>query len=98
MCLYEIKADLDKISSMQLWKEFSDEYEQYWNCCQVKKGYSGTAVLTKVKPISVKYELGHKSHDGEGRVITVEFEKFHLVAVYTPNAGEGLKRLSYRTK
>ena len=70
-------------------------YHQYWNYA-VKKGYSGTAVFTKVKPLSVAYGLGIEEHDQEGRVITLEFEDFYLVTVYTPNSQDGLKRLDYR--
>lgn len=70
-------------------------YYQYWNYAQ-KKGYSGTAVFTKEKPITVQYGLGIEEHDTEGRVITLEFEKFFLVNVYTPNAKRDLSRLDYR--
>ena len=75
-----------------------EEYEQHWNCCKCKKGYSGVAILTKVKPLSVTHDLKISKHDQEGRVMTMEFEHFYLVACYTPNAGEGLKRVDYRTK
>lgn len=70
-------------------------YESYWNYAE-KKGYSGTAVYTRVKPLSVSYGLGIEEHDHEGRVITLEFEKFFLVCVYTPNSQDGLRRLDYR--
>ena len=70
-------------------------YEQYWNYA-VKKGYSGTAVFTKVKPISVSYGIGIPEHEIEGRVITLEFDDFYLVNVYTPNAQRELARLDYR--
>ena len=70
-------------------------YESYWNYAE-KKGYSGTAVYTRVKPINVTYGLGIEEHDHEGRVITVEFEEFFLVCVYTPNSQDGLRRLDYR--
>ena len=70
-------------------------YEQYWNSAE-RKGYSGTAIFTKVKPISVTYGLGIEEHDKEGRVITLEFEKFYMVTIYTPNAKRGLERLDYR--
>ncbi len=70
-------------------------YFQYWNYAQ-KKGYSGTAVFTKIKPISAVNGIGIEEHDMEGRVITLEFEEFYFVTVYTPNAGEECKRLSYR--
>ncbi len=70
-------------------------YYQYWNSA-VKKGYSGTAVFTKEKPLSVSYDIGREEHTGEGRVITVEMEQFYLVNVYTPNSQRGLTRLEYR--
>lgn len=70
-------------------------YHQYWNYAE-KKGYSGTAVFTKEEPVSVAYGIGIEEHDKEGRVITLEFDSFYLVTVYTPNSQDGLKRLSYR--
>ena len=70
-------------------------YHQYW-CYAEKKGYSGTAVFTRVEPINVTYNLGYPEHDAEGRVITCEFEDFYLVCVYTPNSQNELKRLDYR--
>lgn len=73
------------------------EYNIYLNSA-VKKGYSGTAVFTKVKPISVSYGIGIEEHDTEGRVITLEYEKFYLVNVYTPNSQRELTRLEYRMK
>ena len=74
----------------------------YWNCA-VKKGYSGTALLSKTKPIAIKYGLGIEKHDGEGRVITAEFEDYFVVAVYTPNSqghdeNKRPRRLDYRTQ
>jgi len=72
-------------------------YHQYWNYA-VKKGYSGTAVFTKDKPLSVKYDLGIEEHDQEGRVITLEYGDFYLVNVYTPNSQKELARLDYRMK
>lgn len=72
-----------------------DGYESYWNYAE-KKGYSGTAIFTKHKPISVTYGINKEEHDKEGRVITLEMEKFYLVTVYTPNSQDGLKRLQYR--
>lgn len=72
-----------------------DGYESYWNYAE-KKGYSGTAIFTKHKPISVAYGINKEEHDKEGRVITLEMEKFYLVTVYTPNSQDGLKRLEYR--
>ena len=70
-------------------------YEQYWDYAQ-KKGYSGTAVFTRLTPLSVRYGLGLAEHDTEGRAVTLEFEEFFLVCVYTPNAQDGLRRLDYR--
>lgn len=70
-------------------------YFQYWNYA-VKKGYSGTAVFTKEKAVSVKYGIGIEKHDQEGRVITLEYENYYVVTVYTPNSQQGLARLSYR--
>lgn len=72
-----------------------NNHSDYWNYAE-KKGYSGTAVFTKDKPLSVKYGLGIEEHDKEGRVITLEFEDFYLVNVYTPNSKRGLERLEYR--
>ncbi len=72
-------------------------YHQYWNYAE-KKGYSGTAVFTKQEPISVEYGIGSEEHDKEGRVITIEFNEFILVTVYTPNSQRGLARLDYRMK
>jgi exodeoxyribonuclease-3 len=70
-------------------------YEQYWNCAE-KKGYSGTAVFTRVKPLQVTYGIGIEEHDHEGRVITLEFGDFFLVNCYTPNSRNELVRLDYR--
>jgi len=72
-------------------------YEQYWNYAE-KKGYSGTAVFTKIKPVSVKYGIGMDEHDQEGRVITLEYEDFYLVNAYIPNSQRELARLDYRMK
>lgn len=70
-------------------------YHQYWNSAE-KKGYSGTAIFTKEEPINVKYGLGIEEHDNEGRLITLEFDKFYLVNCYTPNSKRTLERLPYR--
>ena len=72
-------------------------YYQYWNYA-VKKGYSGTALFTRRKPVSVTDGIGINEHDNEGRVLTAEYDKFYLVTVYTPNAQRGLTRLDYRMK
>ncbi|HHU31555.1 MAG: exodeoxyribonuclease III [Zhaonellaceae bacterium] len=74
-----------------------DSYEIYWNSA-FKKGYSGTAVFTKIKPNSVFFNLGQEEHDQEGRIITLNYENFYLVNVYAPNSQRGLARLDYRLK
>lgn len=89
ICLQEIKLSEGQIELDM------PEYAQYWNYA-VKKGYSGTAVFTRIAPISVSYGLGTPEHDQEGRVITVEFEDYYLVNVYTPNSKEQLARIDYR--
>lgn len=88
-CVQEIKLQEGQIN-LDL-----EGYEQYWNYA-VKKGYSGTAIFTKHKPLSVKNGIGVEEHEQEGRVITLEFEKFYLVNVYTPNSQRELARLNYR--
>jgi len=72
-------------------------YYDYWNYAQ-KKGYSGTAMWTKDKPLSVKYGMGIEEHDREGRLITAEFEDFYFLTCYTPNSQDGLARIEYRMK
>ena len=72
-----------------------DKYTCYWNSAE-KKGYSGTAIFTKIKPISVVYGIGIEEHDKEGRVITLEFNNFYMVTIYTPNSKRELERLDYR--
>lgn len=89
VCLQETKMQREQASF-----EFPG-YEQYWNSA-IKKGYSGTAVFTRVKPLAVTYDLGLEEHDQEGRVITLEFTDFYLVNVYTPNSQKELARLDYR--
>ena len=88
-CIQETKCQEGQV---QL--EF-DGYKSYWNSAE-KKGYSGTAIFTKKEPISVKYGIGIEEHDKEGRVITLEFEKFYMVNIYTPNSKRELERLDYR--
>ena len=70
-------------------------YESYWSYAE-KKGYSGTAIFTKHTPLSVRYNIGFDRHDTEGRAVTLEYDDFFLVCVYTPNAQDGLKRIDYR--
>ena len=90
-CLQETKLQENQID-LQL-----DGYHQYWNYAK-KKGYSGTAIFTKKEPLSVMYGINIEEHDQEGRVITLEFEDFYMVTVYTPNSQNELKRLDYRMK
>ena len=90
-CLQETKLQPDQID-LEL-----DGYEQYW-CSAEKKGYSGTALFTKRKPLSVTYGIGVPELDNEGRVITAEFPEFYLVTCYTPNAQRGLARLDHRMR
>lgn len=91
VCLQETK-----MQAGQLDLKF-DGYESYWNYAD-KKGYSGTAIYTRIKPLSVSNDIGIDEHDHEGRVITMEFDDFYLVCVYVPNSQDELKRLTYRMK
>ncbi len=88
-CLQETKCQQEQVEL-----EF-ENYASYWNSAE-KKGYSGTAIFTKKKPINVTYGIGIEEHDKEGRIITAEFEKFYLVNNYTPNSKRELERLDYR--
>ena len=90
-CLQETK-----MQEGQLDLQF-EGFNSYWNSAE-KKGYSGTAIFTKHKPLSVTYGIGIDEHDHEGRVITLEMEQFYLVTVYVPNSQDGLKRLDYRMR
>ena len=99
----EINADVFCVQETKMQEEQLDDnirkifdgYYCYWNSAE-KKGYSGTAVFSKLKPLNVTYGIGIEEHDKEGRVITVEYEKFYLVNCYTPNAKRELERLEYR--
>lgn len=88
-CIQETKCQPELIEL-----EF-EGYTSYWNSAE-KKGYSGTAIFTKQKPLNVTYGIGIEEHDKEGRVITLEFEKFYMVDIYTPNSKRELERLDYR--
>jgi exodeoxyribonuclease-3 len=90
LCLQETKCTPDQVE--QLWPA---AYSTYWNCAH-KKGYSGTALFTRVRPRRVKLGIGQTEHDQEGRVLTAEFADFHLVNVYVPNSQRELTRLAYR--
>ena len=89
-CIQETKAHPDQVDKILTQFEY-----HYWNAAE-KAGYAGTAVFSKIKPLSVSYGLGIKEHDQEGRAITLEFTDFFLVNVYVPNSGRGLPRLQYR--
>ena len=88
-CIQETKCQPDQIDLK------FDGYYSFWNSAE-RKGYSGTAIFTKIEPKNVTYGIGIEEHDKEGRVITLEFEKFFMVNIYTPNAKRGLERLDYR--
>lgn len=95
LCLQETKASVEEVKNVL---ELLPGYKGYVNSSKARQGYSGTAIITRTEPRGVTYDMGHTDHDQEGRVITAEFESFFLVTVYTPNSGEGLKRLAYRQK
>ena len=88
-CIQETKCQEGQVDL-----EF-DGYYSYWNSAE-RKGYSGTAIFCKNKPLSVVYGIGMEEHDKEGRVITAEFENYYVVTIYTPNSKRGLERLEYR--
>lgn len=92
-CIQETKMQENQVDDNI--KEIVKEYNSYWNSAE-KKGYSGTAIFSKEKPINVTYGIGKEEHDKEGRVITLEFEKFYMVNIYTPNSKRELERLDYR--
>lgn len=99
----EVDADIFSIQETKMQEAQLNEtilqifegYNAYWNSAE-KKGYSGTAIFTKQKPLNVTYGIGKEEHDKEGRVITLEFEKFYMVNIYTPNSKRELERLDYR--
>jgi exodeoxyribonuclease-3 len=97
----EVDADIFCIQESKLQEGILEleleGYKQYWNYAQ-RKGYSGTGVFVKKEPINVSYDIGIDEHDREGRVITLEYENYYLVTVYTPNSGKELVRLDYRMK
>ena len=98
ICVQEIKLQEEHIKLLEEQIQLNIEsYYLYWNCAE-KKGYSGTAVFTRIKPLSVTYGMSIEEHNHEGRVITVEFDYFYVVNVYAPNAKRELERLDYRVK
>ena len=92
LCLQETKAHPEQVEL-----DLSEYPYKYWNWAE-KKGYSGTAIFSKIEPLDVSYGLDISKHDSEGRVITLEYEKYHIVNVYTPNSKRELTRLPYRFK
>ena len=92
-CIQETKIQEDQIDNNI--KEIFKEYNCYWNSAE-RKGYSGTAIFSKIKPLNATYGIGIEEHDKEGRVITLEFEKFYMVNCYTQNSKRELERLEYR--
>ncbi|MBE61197.1 MAG: exodeoxyribonuclease III [Flammeovirgaceae bacterium] len=95
LCLQETKAQEE---DAKIALEALEGYHVYVNSSKARKGYSGTAIISKTEPLEVTYDMGIEEHDQEGRVITAEYEDFILVTVYTPNSGEGMKRLDYRAE
>ena len=92
-CIQETKMQEDQIDLTI--NSILEDYNQYWNSAE-KKGYSGTAIFCKEKPLNVTYGLGIEEHDNEGRIITLEYDKFYLFNFYTPNSKRELERLDYR--
>ena len=90
LCIQETKAHPDQVDLV-----LKSYPHHFWNSAS-KKGYSGTAIFSKIKPLSVSYDMGLEEHDDEGRIITLELPDFYLVTVYTPNSQRGLARLKYR--
>ncbi|KAJ1385178.1 SAP domain [Sesbania bispinosa] len=95
LCLQETKLQEKDIEEIK--QRLIDGYENsFWTCSVSKLGYSGTAIISRIKPLSVRYGLGISDHDSEGRLVTAEFDTFYLISGYIPNSGDGLRRLSYR--
>ncbi|CAI0559565.1 unnamed protein product [Linum tenue] len=95
LCLQETKLQDKDVESIK--QTLLEGYgSSSWTCSLTKLGYSGTAIISRIKPLSVTYGLGIPDHDSEGRIVTAEFDSFYLICAYVPNSGDGLKRLSYR--
>ena len=92
VCLQETKAEAEQVDASLF---LTEGYHAYWNSAQ-KKGYSGTAIFTRVEPLEVTYGMGIEEHDKEGRIITLKFPEFYVVNVYVPNSKRELERLEYR--
>ncbi|CAA7057184.1 unnamed protein product [Microthlaspi erraticum] len=99
LCLQETKIQVKDVEEIK--KTLIEGYDHsFWSCSVSKLGYSGTAIISRIKPLSVRYgtDVSGSDHDMEGRIVTVEFDSFYLISTYVPNAGDGLKRLSYRVE
>ncbi|CAI9099776.1 OLC1v1036643C4 [Oldenlandia corymbosa var. corymbosa] len=94
LCLQETKLQEKDVEAVKTLLEGYDN--SFWTCSVAKLGYSGAAIISRIKPLSVRYGMGISDHDAEGRLLTAEFDKFYLLCGYVPNSGDGLKRLSYR--
>ncbi|GLT45206.1 hypothetical protein SLA2020_190550 [Shorea laevis] len=95
LCLQETKLQEKDVKSIK--HSLLEGYENsFWTCSVSKLGYSGTAILSWIKPLSVRYGLGISDHDSEGRLVMAEFDTFYLLSAYVPNSGDGLRRLPYR--
>ncbi|GLT45196.1 hypothetical protein SLA2020_190470 [Shorea laevis] len=95
LCLQETKLQEKDVESIK--HSLLEGYENsFWTCSVSKLGYSGTAIIFRIKPLSVRYGLGISDHDSEGRLVTAEFDTFYLLSAYVPNSGDGLRRLPYR--
>lgn len=95
LCLQETKLQEKDVEAIK--DRLIEGYENsYWTCSVAKLGYSGTAIISRIKPLSVTYGLGISDHDSEGRLVTAEFDSFYLLSGYIPNSGDGLRRLTYR--
>ncbi|KAL7134211.1 hypothetical protein ABFS83_11G011700 [Erythranthe nasuta] len=95
LCLQETKLQEKDVDVIR--RSLLEGYDNsYWTCSVSKLGYSGTAIISRIKPLSVRYGLGISDHDSEGRLVTVEYDNFYLLCGYVPNSGDGLRRLSYR--
>ncbi|GLT45224.1 hypothetical protein SLA2020_190730 [Shorea laevis] len=95
LCLQETKLQEKDVESIK--HSLLEGYENsFWTCSVSKLGYSGTAIISRIKPLSVRYGLGISDHDSEGRLVTAEFDTFYLLSAYVPNSGDGLRRLPYR--
>ncbi|XP_023731654.1 DNA-(apurinic or apyrimidinic site) endonuclease, chloroplastic isoform X2 [Lactuca sativa] len=96
LCLQETKLQEKDVEAIK--QRLLEGYENsFWTCSVSKLGYSGTAIISRIPPVSVRYGVGISDHDNEGRLVTTEFDSFYLISGYVPNSGDGLKRLSYRT-